>query len=98
MKAMQEKIDETQLDLQEVKTSLDMRTKSLQESLVDTRKDLHEELGLMFQVEAKTTKTLTGTTRREFQSQLQKVEVRAEGGRGTGACASAAQPPKPSQS
>jgi hypothetical protein len=38
------------------------------ESLVDTTKDLHEELGFMIQVEAKTTKTLIEITRSKFQS------------------------------
>jgi hypothetical protein len=40
------------MDLQAVKTSLDTRTKSLEETLADTRNDIHEELGLVFQVEA----------------------------------------------
>jgi hypothetical protein len=47
-----------QADLRAVKTSLDMRTKTLQESLADTRNDLQEELGLMFQDEARTTNSL----------------------------------------
>jgi hypothetical protein len=48
--------NEKQVDLQAVKTSLDMQTKSLQETLAYTRNNLHKELGLMFQVKAKTTK------------------------------------------
>jgi hypothetical protein len=47
-KEFTEKIDETQ---QAVNTSLGMRTKSLQETLADTRNDLHKKLGLMLQVE-----------------------------------------------
>jgi hypothetical protein len=46
-KELTEKFDETQVDLQAVKTSLVMWTKRLQETLADTRNDLHEELGLM---------------------------------------------------
>jgi hypothetical protein len=41
-KELNENIDETQVGLQAVKTSLDARTKSLQETLVDTKNDLHE--------------------------------------------------------
>jgi uncharacterized phage infection (PIP) family protein YhgE len=92
-KDLTEKIDETQTDLQEVKTSLDTRTKFLVESLVDTRKGLHEELGLLFQVEAQTTKDLIEANRREFHSQLEEDESRAERGSRPAACASAAQPP-----
>jgi hypothetical protein len=44
------------MDLQAVKVSLDMRTKSLLETTADTRKDFHEELHLMTQVETQTTK------------------------------------------
>jgi hypothetical protein len=44
------------VDLQAVKTSLDAWMKSLQEILVDTRKDLHEVLGLTLQVKAQTMK------------------------------------------
>lgn len=54
-------ISETQIDLQVVKTFIDMWTGSLQGDITDTRiftrlentrSDLHEELDLMFQVEA----------------------------------------------
>jgi hypothetical protein len=41
-----------------VQTSVDTLTKFLQESLVDMRKDLREELGFMFRVEAQTTRAL----------------------------------------
>jgi hypothetical protein len=66
------------VDVQAVKTSSDKRTKSLQENLADTRKDLQVELGLMFQGETLTMKVLTETTRSEFQTQLKEVEARAE--------------------
>jgi hypothetical protein len=62
-KELNEKVDEMQVDLQAIKASLDMRTKNFQESLVDTRKDLHEELSLMFQVEVQTMKALIEATR-----------------------------------
>jgi RNase adaptor protein for sRNA GlmZ degradation len=42
-KKLIEKIHETQVDLQAVKISLDMRRRSLQETLADTKNDLHEE-------------------------------------------------------
>jgi hypothetical protein len=70
--------------LEAVKASLDMRTKSLQEILVDTKKYLHEELGLTFQVETQTTKSLIEATHHEFQTQLKEVEAPVERGRGTG--------------
>jgi hypothetical protein len=41
-----------------------------------------------------TVETNMEATRLEFQSQLEEVMARAERGRGTGACANAAQPPK----
>jgi DNA anti-recombination protein RmuC len=65
-KEMIEGIENTQGDLETVKTSLDTRTKFLVESISDTRKGLHEELSLMFQVEGQTTKALTEANRREF--------------------------------
>jgi hypothetical protein len=40
------------MDLQAIKTSLNTRTKSLEETLSDTRNNIHEEFGLVFQVEA----------------------------------------------
>jgi hypothetical protein len=45
------KIDETQVDLWAIKTSVDTRTKSLLETTTDTREHLHKELGLIIQVE-----------------------------------------------
>jgi hypothetical protein len=47
-KELNKKIGEMQVDLQTVKMSLNTRTKSLQVTLAGTRKDLHEEIGLMF--------------------------------------------------
>jgi hypothetical protein len=40
------------MGLQATRMSLNIRTKSLEETLADTKKDIHEELGHMFQVEA----------------------------------------------
>jgi hypothetical protein len=51
-----EKIEETQLDLQAIRTSVDTLTKSL--LVTDTREHLHEELGLMILGEGKLTKSL----------------------------------------
>jgi hypothetical protein len=42
-KKLTEKIDETQVDLQAIKMSLNMQTKSLQKTLADMKNDLHEE-------------------------------------------------------
>jgi hypothetical protein len=82
------------VDLQAVRTSLDTRMKSTQETLVDTRKGLEKELGLMFQVEAHTTKILIEANRRDLQTQLKEVEARAERRRVTGTGEGAAKPPK----
>jgi hypothetical protein len=46
------------VDLQVVKTSLDTLTNSLQETLASQRKDIHEELGLIFKVEVQSAKAL----------------------------------------
>jgi hypothetical protein len=45
-KELTEKIDEMQVNLQALKTSLDMRTKGIQETVADTRKNLREDIGL----------------------------------------------------
>jgi hypothetical protein len=45
-KELTKKFDETQVDLQTVKTSLVMQMKNLQETLADMRNDLHEEISL----------------------------------------------------
>jgi hypothetical protein len=55
-KELYKKTDEMQVDLQAGKTSFDMRMKDFLETTVDTTKDLHEELGLMTQVEIQATK------------------------------------------
>jgi hypothetical protein len=62
-KELTEKTDETQVDLQAVKTSINMWTGTLKGNIMDTKKvfhkaienttnDLHKELDTMFQVEA----------------------------------------------
>jgi hypothetical protein len=66
---LNEKINETQVDLQAVKAPIDMWTWSLNNEIMDkkkdfhkaianTRNDLHEELGLMIHGKAQMTKTL----------------------------------------
>jgi RNase adaptor protein for sRNA GlmZ degradation len=52
LKQMVEKINESQVDLQAIRTSVDTREKSLFETITDTREHLHEELGLTIQGEA----------------------------------------------
>jgi hypothetical protein len=95
------KIDETQVDFQAVKTSLYMWMKSLQETLADTRNDLHKQLSLMLQVKAQTMKaeirinqermeTEIVATCLNFQTQLKAVED----GKGTGTGVSTAKPSK----
>jgi hypothetical protein len=49
-KEMTEKIDETQMDLQAVNTSINTWMKSLQETLADTRNNLYKQFGLMLQL------------------------------------------------
>jgi hypothetical protein len=88
-KGLTKKTDETQVDLQAVKTTLETRMKNLQETLVDTRNDIHEELGLMLQVEAQRMKAeirinqeraeaKAEAIRREFQTQVKEVEAGKE--------------------
>jgi ElaB/YqjD/DUF883 family membrane-anchored ribosome-binding protein len=48
-------VNETQVDLEVTRTSVDTRTKSLLETITDTRKHLHEELGLMIEGETQMT-------------------------------------------
>jgi hypothetical protein len=55
-KQLAEEVDEIWMDLQAVKTSFDTQNSSLQETLADTRNNLHEDLGLMLQVQAETMK------------------------------------------
>jgi hypothetical protein len=45
---LNQKADETEVGLQAERTSDNMQTKSFQKTLAHTRKDLHEEHGLMF--------------------------------------------------
>jgi hypothetical protein len=78
--------------LKAVKISLDKRTKSLQENLLDMTMDLHEEKGLMFQVEAQTMKALR--PRCQFQTQLKKTKTRAKRERRTGTSVGMAKPSK----
>jgi hypothetical protein len=102
---LNENIDATQADIQLVMKSIDTWTRSLKDDIADTkndcheaignmRKELHEELGLMFQVEARTTKAITEAARCEFQPHLKEVEALAESKRGTGTGAGVAKPPK----
>jgi hypothetical protein len=65
--------------LDAVETFLYMPRKSLVESIVGTRKDRHEELGLVTQVKTKTTQTLVETTPTsgEYERKLKKVGARA---------------------
>jgi hypothetical protein len=58
------------VDVQTVKTSLDMRAKSLQKTLAETRNDLHEELGLMIQVETQTTKAEIRMNQERIESEI----------------------------
>jgi hypothetical protein len=69
-----EKTDETQVDIQDIRPSIDMQTQSLLEIITDTRMHLHKEL----QVEIQTMKAVTEATRHEFQTQLTEVDARAE--------------------
>jgi predicted nucleic acid-binding Zn-ribbon protein len=64
-KELTEKIDETQVGLQAIRTSIDMQTKSLLETITDMREHLHEEL----QVKTQIMKAMTEATRRKFQTQ-----------------------------
>jgi hypothetical protein len=65
------KIEEMQLDLQAVTTSLDMRTKSLCKEMADTKKDLHEGLNIRMhgtQVKIQTMRTLAEATQCGLQT------------------------------
>jgi hypothetical protein len=76
-------------------------TKDIHEAIANTRNDFHEELMLQVEahkmkVEIKTNqermKVKMAATRREFQTQLKKVEAGAERGRGTRNDAGAVKP------
>jgi hypothetical protein len=64
---MTERINETQVDLQAIRTYFDIRENSLFETITDTREHLHEELGLMIQDEAQMTNTTVDTKRPIWQ-------------------------------
>jgi hypothetical protein len=89
-KEVTKKSDETQVNLQTIRMSIDTWTQSLLETFTDTRDQLHKEL----QVETQTMKALTEATRHEFQAQLKEVYIWAKHGRATGTGASVAMPPK----
>jgi 3-phenylpropionate/cinnamic acid dioxygenase small subunit len=92
---------ETQRDFKVVKKSLEARTNDLMETIRDTREHLEIKL-ILFQ--DKTRNIISNNQDnmeanmeaiwREFQSQLEEVVARVETGRGKGACANAALPPK----
>lgn len=65
-KELSARIGETQLEL---RMSLDTGTKYLHEEVAGTRKDLHEELGLMVQVKMQATKALVEATCHKVQMQ-----------------------------
>jgi hypothetical protein len=54
-----------------------MWTKSLVDTITDTRGHLHEELGFMIQVEAQTMKTLTDTIQQGLKAKIAEVEALA---------------------
>jgi hypothetical protein len=95
-KELTEIIDETQVDLQAIETSVDMWTKSLLETITDIRVHLQKELGLMIQVETQMTKIIIDTTGRGLMAKIAEVEVRAESGfcQRTGTGTGVAQTPK----
>jgi hypothetical protein len=77
-KELIEKTDETQMDFQAIKTSVDMRIKSLLETITDTRAHLHKELSIMIEVETHMTRTLVDTTQQGLEAKIADVEVRAK--------------------
>jgi hypothetical protein len=92
-KELTEKIDKTQVDLQAIRTVIDTWTKSLLDTITDTREHLHEELGLIIQGEAQMMKTLIDTTWRGLKAKIPEVEAQVECGRGTGTGAGTVKPP-----
>jgi hypothetical protein len=56
-----------------------MQTKSLLDTITDTREHLHEELGFMIQVEAQM-KTLIDTTQQGLEDKIAGVEALAKCG------------------
>jgi RNase adaptor protein for sRNA GlmZ degradation len=62
LKELNEKTQETQVNVHAVKMSPDMRMKGFLETIADTKKNLHEEFGFMNQLETKKTKVLVEAT------------------------------------
>jgi hypothetical protein len=78
-KELNEKIEETQENLQTVKTSIDTWTGSLKVNITEAKKDFYEAKAntrndLMLQVETQTTKALIEASLREFQAQLEEAK------------------------
>jgi hypothetical protein len=71
-KEQTEKTDKTQVDLEAVKTSLDTR-KTFQGILADTRHNLHEQLGLMLQVEAQRMKAEIRISRERMEAKTEAI-------------------------
>jgi hypothetical protein len=84
------------VDLQAIKTSVNMRTKSLLETTTDTKECLHEELGLVIQVKTQMMRTLVDTTWQGLKAKLAEVEAQAErwSCQGTGTTIGMVQTPK----
>jgi hypothetical protein len=74
-----------------------MTTKSLQETLTDTKNNVHEEARAMkaeIRISKEGMEAKFETTRREFQTKLKEILARDERGRGTGTDEGAAKYPK----
>jgi hypothetical protein len=82
------------VDLQAIRTSVDTRTKNLLETITDTRKHFHVEVGLMVQGEEQMTKSLIDTAPRGLEVKMAEVEALVERGRGKGTGAGAAKLPE----
>jgi hypothetical protein len=52
-----------------------MQTKSLLETITDTRVHLHKELSIMTEVETHVTRTLVDTTQRGLKAKIAEVEA-----------------------
>jgi hypothetical protein len=70
-----EKIDETQVGLRTIRTSVNTQTRSLVETMTNTRGHLHKGFGLKIQDEAQMTKTLTDTLRRGLEDNIAEVKT-----------------------
>jgi hypothetical protein len=87
------KIDETQVELQAVKTSFDTQMKSL----ADMRNDFHKVLQTTkadIRINQERMEAKIEATGHEFQKQLKEVEAGAKHGRGTGTSMGKEKPPK----